>query len=382
MSARSQRLPSGPPEFLLLLLYIAAVPLMSGTHISLGGQRLLPADFLFVAVVLLWFPTALRGNLLLHLFEVFLLLYLGATVVSTLVSGAGYAGVVKVFYLVAVAGLTRRIVERSPESAVTAWLAGTGAVLAGAFVGAVTFYLGWSSPTENLLLGHYGSLPPGHYPRLSSSFFGPNMLCNYLIVGATLAWYRRHRLLVAGIVGAALFTFSPGLGGMALALGQSARRWRGAAALGILLALLSLGLIVVSRVSLLEGHLAPSGRVLTWQQALATWVDHPLTGAGPGALRIDVRYQLDRGGTMRMSDPHNVWLSVGAQTGILGVAALLALILYSRRRTPSRLPGLRDALKTALVGAWLVHGLSGSLEDSRHLWVLLGMLAATEDRLT
>lgn len=380
MATRLRALLNEPPEFLLLLAYIATVPVMSFLHIRLGGQTLLLCDFVFVLVVLFWLPTIFRRNLHPCYFDLFLLLYLGATLVSALVSGVGYVGVVKVFYLVCVAGLTRRIVERSPEAATTAWLAGTGVVVIGSLLGVTTFYLGWSSYVENPLLGHYGSLPPGHYPRVTSLFFNANMLCNYLVVAAALAWYRSYRLLLAGIVDASLFTFSPGLGGMALVLGLSARRFRGAAALGITLALLSLAAILVSPVALLKSNLEPSGRVLTWTGALKDWAAHPLTGTGPGATTIDVHHRAPSGATLYLSDAHNVWLSVASQTGILGLAALLGLILRSVRKAPSRLPGLRDALKVALVGAWLIHGLSGSLEDSRYLWVLVGMLAATEDR--
>ena len=143
---------SKPPEFLLLLLYIATVPLMSGLHVWLGGQAVLLCDLVFVLVVLVWLPTIVRGNLCPRFFDLFLLLYLGATLVSALVAGAGYMGVVKVFYLVCVAGLTRRIAERSPETATTAWLVGTGVVVIGSLLGVATFYLGWSSFLENPLL--------------------------------------------------------------------------------------------------------------------------------------------------------------------------------------------------------------------------------------
>ena len=371
---------SKPPEFLLLLLYIATVPLMSGLHLWLGGQAVLLCDLVFVLVVLVWLPTIVRGNLCPRFFDLFLLLYLGATLVSALVAGAGYMGVVKVFYLVCVAGLTRRIAERSPEAATTAWLVRTGVVVIGSLLGVATFYLGWSSFLENPLLGHYGTLPPGPYPRVTSFFLSPNMLCDYLIVGAALAWHRGYRRFLAGIVGASLFTFSSGLGGMALSLGLLARRFQGAISIGLMVALLSLAAILVSPTALLEGDLEASGRVLTWKAALHDWGAHPLTGAGPGATTIHVVYDAPSGATLTWKNAHNVWLSVASQTGVLGLVALLVLIFHTLRKAPSRLPGLRDALKAAVVGAWLVHGLSGSLEDSRHLWVLLGLLAATEDR--
>ena len=379
MTARLRALLRKPPEFVLLLLYIATVPVMSFFHLRLGGQALLLCDFIFVLVVLASLPALFRRALRPGIFEAFLVFYLAATLVSTLVSGAGYLGVVKVAYLVCVAGLTRRIAQRSPEAAVTAWLVGTGMAVIGCFLGVATSYLGWSSPAENPLLGPWGNVPAGPYPRVNSVFLNANMLCNYLTVGAALAWYRGYRLFLVGIVTASLFSFSPGLGGMALVLGLSARRFRGAIAVGLVLAVLSLGAILISPAALLEGSLEPSGRLLSWKEAIEDWAAHPFTGVGPGANSIRVRYRVPSGMTKYSTDAHNVWLSVASQMGILGLAALLGLILYSLRRAPSRPPGLRDALRVALVGTWVIQGLSGSFEDSRHLWVLLGMLAATED---
>ena len=103
MAARLRTLLSRPPEFLLLLLYIATVPLMLFTHLRLAGQALLLCDFIFVLVVLASFPALFRRALRPGIFEAFLVFYLAATLVSTLVSGAGYLGVVKVTYFVCVA---------------------------------------------------------------------------------------------------------------------------------------------------------------------------------------------------------------------------------------------------------------------------------------
>ena len=52
MTARLRALLRKPPEFVLLLLYIATVPVMSFFHLRLGGQALLLCDFIFVLVVL------------------------------------------------------------------------------------------------------------------------------------------------------------------------------------------------------------------------------------------------------------------------------------------------------------------------------------------
>lgn len=254
---------------------------------------------------------------------------------------------------------------------------GTAIAVAGGLLGIATFYLGWSS-FWNPLLGHYGTVPGGYYPRLTSLFSSPNTLCNYLIVGAALVWYRGSRLFLAGILSVSLFTVSSGLGGLALVMGLSARRIRGAAGLGIILAAVSLAAVLVSPTALMEGSLEPSGRLLTWREALDDWADHPLTGAGPGATTIEVHYQGPAGAMMHWTEAHNIWLSVASQLGLLGLVPLLGLTVWSLRPAVSQMQHLRKALQMALLGSWLIHGLSGAFEDSRHLWVLLGMLAATE----
>ena len=156
MPARPVAPPGTPLAFMLLLVYIATVPLASFFNIRLedSALRLLPCDFIFVLVVLASLPVLFRRVLRPGIFEALLALYLAATLVSTLVSGAGYAGLLKVAYLVSVAALTRWILQGRPEGAVSAWMVGTAMAVVGGLLGIATFYLGWSNWMENPLLGH------------------------------------------------------------------------------------------------------------------------------------------------------------------------------------------------------------------------------------
>lgn len=67
------------------------------------------------------------------------------------------------------------------------------------------------------------------------------------------------------------------------------------------------------------------GRLRIWQAALDMIADHWILGVGPGRFAEHFRdYQLDEYFTRY---PHNIWLEVFAELGILGAAALTALLL-------------------------------------------------------
>jgi O-antigen ligase len=84
-----------------------------------------------------------------------------------------------------------------------------------------------------------------------------------------------------------------------------------------------------------------------------------------------------------LTDAHNVFLSIGAQCGIAGLAGLTALVAFVIARTPWR-AGLQDQrlpqllLGAAFVNVFVYQGLGGSFEDTRHIWVLLGLFMAAD----
>ena len=109
-----------------------------------------------------------------------------------------------------------------------AWISGTLFVLLISLVTIFLFYFDHENSLLNIFLNHYGTVPVGNYPRIKATFFHSNMLCNYLSVSLLLTlaagkagWINSvfAKLLIGFILLISLFTFSPGLGGIALSLG-------------------------------------------------------------------------------------------------------------------------------------------------------------------
>jgi O-antigen ligase len=84
-----------------------------------------------------------------------------------------------------------------------------------------------------------------------------------------------------------------------------------------------------------------------------------------------------------LTDAHNSFLSVAAQNGIIGLAAFLFLVGLLLRRWIRELRTTSFTSILALVGlaflcSFVYQGLTGSYEDARHLWVLIGIFVAAE----
>jgi O-antigen ligase len=91
------------------------------------------------------------------------------------------------------------------------------------------------------------------------------------------------------------------------------------------------------------------------------------------------------GGRGTLTDAHNTYLSLAGESGLLGILAFGGIIVFLLWRVlPLQLNGpinlvIKTYLVLALVDAFLFQSLVGSFEDTRHLWVLFGMLAATKE---
>src|SRR5688500_3965294 len=73
--------------------------------------------------------------------------------------------------------------------------------------------------------------------------------------------------------------------------------------------------------------LAPSSRLLVWKDAVNTFSADPVTGRGLGAGAAGVTYQNSDGTWSLLTDAHNVFLNVAAESGTIGLVALLLLIV-------------------------------------------------------
>ena len=126
-----------------------------------------------------------------------------------------------------------------------------------------------------------------------------------------------------------------------------------------------------------------SNRIRIWRACLALVPARPLLGYGPGMLAAHLnvafsRYVPETGETLRSyaDNAHNVYLAALVNTGILGLAALLAQLVLAGRCAAKRLSDpLFLSLALGLICA-AVHGLFGlGLCLSQPLfWLALGLL--------
>ena len=269
-----------------------------------------------------------------------------------------------------------------------AWLLGAVAAAIAAGIAIIGFYAGetaraWVAP----LLSHYGSLPPGAYPRVQGLFANANMAGVFFLLSAGIAMMAcdegvlskpRLRGFLLLVAPALLATGSPAIGGTALLLGWW---WFRAAtapsplrtvalAVGALVALVNLALLFVNPAA---PFAQPSVRMQMWHQAWLTWQADAWRGVGLGQPAAGLAYQAPDGGWQYLTDAHNIMLNLGAQGGLPAVAAFLGLVgwLLLKAHAKLLLRGPWGALLLAV--AYL--GIGGSFEDARVLWVFMGAIA-------
>jgi O-antigen ligase len=407
----------------LYLVLVALLPIMQPFNGTFLGYLVYVADFTFVCAASVWLiaVTARRAEIRWNWFYLPLALYFGALVASTLASVDPRLSAIKLIgevYLIGLAVLTFNLVTTltGMRWVVNAWLAGTAITVVASIVGVGLYYTGIRDGEINWALAGYGSLPPGDYPRIRGLFLNMNMACNYLcvsfyltLISWSLGWLDplRFRLLAIGIWIAAVFTVSPGLGGLLLGTGLwiwlyyrgTDRRRTGQIALvaGIVSALLFLVATAISPITrgqsglflpVLGRWIQPSPRWLCWQTALNTFMKHPILGLGVGTDVSSAHYLAASGIMQYLTDAHNIYLSVAGQEGIIGLAALIGILLFlgkglkSYQGVGSTEAVIKAGLAIAFVDAFLYQGLAGSYEDTRHLWVLIGLLAAANAGLS
>jgi putative inorganic carbon (hco3(-)) transporter len=256
-------------------------------------------------------------------------------------------------------------------------------------------------------------------PRLGGPLGSENRYAQILAVLLPLALVKAFRepsrrlRLAAGtgallITGGLMLTFSRGAAvaiGVMLLLMVLLRELRIRHFLAIVaVASIGVGVVVpdyVIRLSSLEGVTAlrsdPSevsdgtilGRGTENLAAFNTFLDHPLTGVGPGvyfreysreyANRLDLRYL----GSERRG--HSLYLELAADTGIVGLGAFLAMVTtalvlllrasrYWRSRDPLR-ASLASAFFFALF-AYLATGVFLHLSYHRFFWAVLALASA------
>ncbi|MDQ3219727.1 MAG: O-antigen ligase family protein [Acidobacteriota bacterium] len=395
------------------LLLIVLLPIVRPFSFFYSGLLISYADIIFIVSFFFWIAALLRRETKIKYdkFYLFVGFYALAFTVSTIFADNPFQSLLKLsgeFYLFLLAVLTINLAQEQKfiKQIVFAWLSGTGITVLGSILGFSLFYLGFNLETGgNYFLSRLGTVPPGNYPRVHSFFADANMMCNFLNVSLLLAlladkmgWVKEtlSKLLRFGIWFAAFFTLSPGLGGIVL----STAVWyfvlfRDAGKLVlskiVLLAGISFAafLLAIATISLDTSNtdqdfllpltnitLESSVRVLVWQNSVNKSLENPFFGKGTGADVALVRYKTLAGTNHILMDGHNILLNIFGQTGLFGLIAFVCLVahLISRLRFTSGHNHTLLALSCAFLGAFLYQGLTGSFEDARHLWVVIGLI--------
>jgi len=398
----------------LFLGWIAAIPVMIWFNVRFAGRYTLPfADFLFVGAAAVWLACLLCGASRLRWSGWYfsLLAYSGALILSTIASQNIRHSAPKLagdLYLIGAALMTFNYVSTwtSLRRALLAWIAGVALTILGCAAGLALFVGGKTTIRQNPFLFHFGTLPQGHYPRLRAMFLDANMMCSYVVAGVMVivaarraGWISRRVFIVllSGGIAAAISSLSPVLGGLFLVLAlwrahTDARGTRVMVTAGILVALLFLAASMVSpatlvKTSLVETilHPEPSSRLLTWADAWRTFLAHPWHGSGTESEAAHVQYLSASGYLQSLTSAHNTWLSILAHQGLPGFAAFSWVVFYLVRRfrlsgpIVDRDAGVRVSLELAMIGGLLYASLLGSFENTRHVWALMGIVAAVQE---
>jgi O-antigen ligase len=137
----------------------------------------------------------------------------------------------------------------------------------------------------------------------------------------------------------------------------------------------------------------PSGRIAAASGALDTILQHPLLGAGVGEPVAHFHHEYAaQGATVHIKDfhleAHNIYLGLWAQMGPLAFFGFFFAIgtvcrqLLGISKTTTDARHLRAGLFAAVCGQLLYGGLFGGFEDSRHIWMLLGLSITAAISLT
>ncbi|MDQ3799302.1 MAG: O-antigen ligase family protein [Acidobacteriota bacterium] len=403
-------------SFLLLIFSVAFMQ----PYVYIAGFRAIPADIIFLLTFGFWFLALLtkQTRFRWHGFYWLLIFYFAAMAVSAVFSVNPRTSVVKLLaeiYLLSLPILAFNLIENEKDlkRSLQVWLAATAFVIFTGFLTVFLFYVQRENPLLDYTLFSFGTLPPGNYPRVHLTFLNANMLCNYLsvslmflLVFQKLGWINKKLFyaFLFGILFCAAFTISPSLGGIALSLGIwlwiSFRKSRPFLAKinlagGFVAAIAFIFAVMIAPslhptapffvdVPVLEKRVAPSGRIMTWMDSWRSFAENPVFGRGVGQDACDVRY-LDLTNTLQtLTDAHNVFLNVAAQTGVFGLLAIISIIFHLTRKTfplafdETHASVFRIGFGLAFISAFLYQGIGGSYEDARHLWILIGFFLVVD----
>ncbi|MDM7922682.1 MAG: O-antigen ligase family protein [Pyrinomonadaceae bacterium] len=397
------------------LLFVVSLCTMKPI-VAVYGQRAAVSDIIFLPVLALVVFGFLTGSMKLrsHAVLIGVILYVATLGVSATFSedpARSFGKLAAVCYLAAIASVTYHLVdsEQRLRQATYAFLGGATISIIIGLTTLGSFYVVPDTGFVRYFTHHYGMVPVGNFPRLSSTFVSASMFLNYLSVAFVFAVVARYRYglgrgwfigVVGTIVVCSVFTVSIGLGAIFLVGGILSalllKDWSphfGRAAIflgsvGALVFLLISPFALQSQptaawtISLFNNDLQPSPRLLVWIEAWQKFLQDPITGSGIGLPSASVIFQNTDGTMSRLTDAHNVFLSIASQAGFVGLAGLGPLIWSAAKaglsglRGVSLLPSAAFWLTTAFLSAFVYQGLTGSFEDARHIWLVIGLIPA------
>jgi hypothetical protein len=423
--------PRRDPTVLAVAAFAVSLPIARPVVFKVGPSGVQLADLILVAVWLIAIGRALTGHIKPRFGAIFYLpvAYLATQLLSLVVAHKlGFVAVLKLgayAEMVLLPWLLSHVVKDAADVRYLVRAVAIGALLAVGIglVGFGAFYV--HRPLGDAMMCGWGGIKAGNYPRLCAPFNNPNLYLNYLTttcpllivaLADRLAFSRGVSAFGAwALLGAmgfvALFTLSAGVGGFAIAGAGGIvawRRYRGHVrglfdvALGSFAALLAVFFLSTMVATLQphgEGHfsvghydvkLMDGMRPPIWKgtRLRENWV----TGVGygePPAITSDPRSftppdrlkDIVGPVTPHAMDAHDVALSVLGQSGVLGFAAFVAALFALVRGPLTQKPApraaeqrlLRAAVAWSFLGALVYHGLVGSFEEARHLWITLGL---------
>ncbi|MEJ7848935.1 MAG: O-antigen ligase family protein [Pyrinomonadaceae bacterium] len=402
----------------LYVLFAASLPFATLLQLRFVDKTVQLSDLLFLASAIVWVFRLLirRKDFVWSWFYLCLAAYALSVVLSTVTSVNPSQSSVKLFgkfYLIGISFLTVNILSSGGvlKSVLQGWICGAGIALFLSLLGIVLFYAGLKDPSQNLVVHPvFGSLPSGNYPRIEGFFSYPAMFCNYLSVSWMFAfllvsagWLKRGSFWIFSIVLFVVdaFTLTPGLGGIFLVAGyffskklekaQKPALGRWVFATGVLAGsafLFAAAFTVFTfskdgiRIPLANGEITASHRAVAWSGAFETFLQNPVFGYGLDMPVTKSEFTGPFGNRHTLTDAHNTYLSVLGETGLAGFLAFMSIICFLTWRLmqwnakTEFHKTIRICLLLALVDAFFYQGLTGSYEDSRHIWVLFGIAAA------
>lgn len=231
--------------------------------------------------------------------------------------------------------------------------------------------------------------------RLTAASFHPNDLAMVLSLAIPLAGYLAFRgdsalairgmnfLMVPLSIFATLMTGSrSGLVAVVLGacyvlllIGRSLSPARAGALMAVLLAPAALLPVVADR--LLERLLGAgealatglNGRADIWTNALVIFNDRPLTGTGAGAFEDH---------TIAAQAPHNIFISYGAELGVIGILILVTLLVFLAVKTLATPSDMR-AMWAVVLSAWGANAMFHNIEHRKQTWLIFAMVVVASE---